>query len=74
MIGGVENTMYKDLIYLSLLIWGGMLLLTFVVYVFEFYKIIETNMIPPIRIILIVIEVVAFVIGCLGILLQEKHT
>lgn len=65
--------MYKDLIYLSLAIWGGMLLITFVTYVFEFYRLIETNLMPPIRLILIVIEVVAFVIGCLGILLQEKH-
>jgi hypothetical protein len=55
------------------LVWGVMLLITFIVYVFEFYKIIETNVIPPMRLIIIVIEVVAFVIGCLGILLQEKH-
>jgi cytochrome c oxidase subunit IV len=68
----VKGNMHKQLIYLSLLIWGFILLMTFVTYVFDFYRLIESNVISSLRVIFIVIEVVGFVIGCLGLLLHEK--
>ena len=65
--------MYKQLIYLSLTIWGFILLLTFIILVFDSYGLVEKNVINPLTLIFIVIEVVAFVIGCLGLLLNEKQ-
>lgn len=65
--------MQKKLVEFSFGIWGFILLMTFIVFVFNFYGIIPNNMDTPMRLILTVIEVVAFVIGALGMLLQEKQ-
>ena len=64
--------MRKTLVEMSLAIWGFILLMTFIIYVFEFYTVIPANVDAPMRLIFMVIEVVGFVIGALGFLLPEK--
>jgi len=64
--------MQKALVETGIAMWGFILLLTFIVYVFEFFNVIPMNVDLPIRIIFMVIEVVGFVIASLGLLLQEK--
>ena len=64
--------MRKILVEMSLAIWGFILLMIFILFVFELYNVIPSNVDAPMRLIFMVIEVVGFVIGALGLLLTEK--